>query len=696
MSINIIRLYATAICLIGGLSCSVARTTTFSVAPRAITQVPDSLWDESGDEDTIGKTRHNYATEFNALKYVLEDRYRGYDDTFRKKWYDHLFLGFGGGLHKDLEYPGYNLSPITMAHVSVGKQFNPYHTVRLTAGLGFGYYEGNKKNYKQWQGSVDWIYSLSTLMDGYCPSRLLDVSTVFGFGVRHNTTNIVDNHRTRYEIRGGVQGKIFTGPQGYLTIEPYVGVKSRHLYNKFGGFYGVNIGMVYYLHNNLSIEDRMRYMKNRPEYVDSTMQWHPQKWRTPWFAELSGGMAWCVGGENVSPKMGHSTKMSVGRWFSPSVGVRFSLGLTSATWDKTHETMGEQDEDRRAMLSIPVQDDAVVDLHDMTADATAEALINPLGFMKNYSFDQPFNVALAFGGGLSWIMREQKTHLRTISTFYTAGLHLSYNLSNDLQVFLEPSFTNYNYRIPYRNIDAVKRFNAQRVVVRLGFTAYTRATNYRMRKQDDYEAPRIPLSFGLGAGTMLFNTKKTYEGAAFNYNAQAFVEGHFGKVHGVRASFEYLSINSVAPDNYTGTTEYGTEYTTTGLFKNNYKRGFVALNYLLNVTNLCSGYQSNRMFEAELFAGPALLLSLGNSTEPDGSIKVNSSHTMSYSPRKYNTSPLMGANGGIKIKMNVAKHIAVTLTPQLYVVRYDPNLLGVNMMKLRTFQTLNLGVQYTL
>lgn len=93
MSINIIRLYATAICLIGGLSCSVARTTTFSVAPRAITQVPDSLWDESGEEDTIGKTRHNYATEFNALKYVLEDRYRGYDDTFRKKWYDHLFLG---------------------------------------------------------------------------------------------------------------------------------------------------------------------------------------------------------------------------------------------------------------------------------------------------------------------------------------------------------------------------------------------------------------------------------------------------------------------------------------------------------------------------------------------------------------------------------------------------------------------------
>lgn len=695
ININIIRLYATAICLIGGLSCSVARTTTFRVAPRAITQVPDSLWDESGDEDTIGKTRHNYATEFNALKYVLEDRYRGYDDTFRKKWYDHLFLGFGGGLHKDLEYAGYNLSPITMAHVSVGKQFNPYHTVRLTAGLGYGYYEGNKKNYKQWQGSVDWIYSLSTFMDGYCPSRLLDVSTVFGFGVRHNTTNIVDYHRTRYEIRGGVQGKIFTGPQGYITVEPYIGIKSRWLYNKFGGFYGVNLAMVYYLNNNLSIEDRMRYMKNRPESVDSTMQWRPQSWRTPWFAELSGAMAFCVGSSNTSTGIGHSTKMSLGRYFSPSVGVRFSLGLTNVTWDKDVVPMGVHNEDLAAMLNIPKQDDAKLDYHDMTADVAAEALINPFGFMKDYSFDQPFNVAIAFGGGVSWLMRQHAPALRTLSTFYTAGLHFSYNLSNDLQVFLEPSYTNYNYKIPYRNYTAAKRFNDQRVAVRLGFTAYTRSTNYR-KKKEDYEAPRIPLSFGLGIGTMLFNTKTSYEGAAFNYNAQAFVEGHFGNVHGVRASFEYMSINSVAPSSYTCITESGTKYKSVGLFKNNYKRGFVSLNYLLNVTNLCTGYDSNRMFEAELFAGPALLLSLGNSTEPDGSIKVNSSHTMSYSPRKYNTSPLMGANGGIKIKMNVAKHIAVTLTPQLYIVRYNPEMFGVNMMKLRTFQTLDLGVQYTL
>lgn len=696
MSSNIIRLYTTAVCLIGGLGCNAAKVPVLNIAPRTITEVPDTLWDESQQEDTVGKSRKNYATEFNALKYVLEKRYRGYDDKFTKRWDDHLFLEFGAGIHKNTGYGNFHVSPLTTAHLGIGKQFSRLHSARLTFGVGSGYFEGNKKNYKQWQASADWLFSLTSFMDGYCPSRLLDVSSVVGFGYRYNNTNQLDGKRGSYDVHVGLQGKLFTGPQGYVTVEPYVGAASRHLYNKFGAFYGVNVGLVYYINNNLSIEDRMRFMKNRPEAVDSTLNLRPQAWRTPWFAELSCGPAFFRGGsEATKAKMGHSTKMSLGRWFSPVVGLRISAALSTVTWDKRDVPMGEQDEDKRAMFNIPVQDNAVRDLHNMTADASVEALINPLGFMKNYSFDQPFNVALALGGGVSWLMKHQEQNLRTLSVFYTAGLHLSYRLSDDLQVFLEPSYSNYNYKIPYRNLDAVKRFDDQLFSVRLGFTAYTRGTHYRQKKAD-YEAPSIPLSFGVGAGTMLFNTKTAYEGAGFNYTAQAFAEYHFGKVHGVRASFEYMSINSVSARSYRATNEYGTSYTTQGLFNNNYKRGFVALDYLLNVTNLCSGYEGRRLFDAELFLGPALFVSLGNSTSPDGSIKVSSQYKMTYGKPNYYTKPLMGANGGIKLKLNVTNHIGVTLTPQLYVVRYDPQMAGVEMMKLRTFQTLNLGVQYTL
>lgn len=70
-------------------------------------------------------------------------------------------------------------------------------------------------------------------------------------------------------------------------------------------------------------------------------------------------------------------------------------------------------------------------------------------------------------------------------------------------------------------------------------------------------------------------------------------------------------------------------------------------------------------------------------------------YTMSYSYNDY-TKPLMGANAGIKIKLNVMKNLAVALTPQVYVVRYSPRMQGVDLLKLRTMQTLDIGVQYNL
>ena len=695
MSNNKTRLYLTAICLIGGLYANAAKMPSVKVLPRMTTEVPDTLWDESGEEDTIGKTRKNYATEFNALKYVLEKRYRGYDDQFRKKWYDHLFMEFGGGIHKDLGNIGWNVSPLTTAHVSLGKQFNRLHSARLTAGLGYGYYEANKRNFAQMQLSADWLFSLSSFMDGYCPSRLLDVSSVVGFGYRKNLAHDINGVSHKYEAHIGLQARLFTGPQGYVAIEPYAGVTSPHLYNKYGCFYGVNVGVVYYLNNNLSIEDRMRYMKNRPEAVDSVLNLRPGQWRTPWFAQVSGGLGIFKGGsEKTRSKLGHSTTVAIGRWFSPVVGARISGSLTNITWDKQNEPMGEQDETRRDMYNIPVQDDAVKDLHNMNFDLGVEALINPLGFLKNYSFDQPFNMAVALGGGVGWLIKNQRQPLRTVSTFYSLGLNFSYNLSNDLQVFIEPHYANYNYRIPYSNIDRNKRYNDDVFSVRLGFTAYTRGTHYRARKAD-YEPSRLPLSFGAGIGTSLMQTQTGYEGAGFNYNAHAFAEYHITKEHGVRVSFEYMNINSVSPMSYTATNEWGIDYRTTGLFSHNYKRGFLSLDYLVNITNLCSGYEGQRTFEAEAFCGPMIMFALGNSHKPDASIKMDSQYRMSYSQYNY-TKPLMGANGGIKIKMNVMKHLAVTLTPQVYVVRYSPQLQGVDLLKVRTIQTLDLGVQYNL
>lgn len=683
------------LCLYGGLNAGAATTVVAPTLADAMKAVPDSIGDDDDDEapvDTTTKTRRNLATEFNALKYVMEHRYRNYGDKFTKRWDDHLFIEVGAGFHDDVGNSVGNLSPITTAHLAVGKQFSRLHSARLGFGAGFGYYEGRNDVYKGLWAKADWIFSLTTYMDGYRPSRLMDVSTVLGVGLRHNASYGTFNVRNTKEAHAGLQLRFFTGPQGYLTLEPYAGVASTHFENKYGFFYGANLNFIYYIHNNLSTEERMRYMRNRPEAVDSVLK--PPSWRTPWFAELSGGLAFFKGSKGTSTAPGHTTTISVGRWISPVIGLRLSGSLTSTTWQQRDIAMGIADDTRREELGVPVQPNAQRRYHNLNYDVRAEALINPFGFTQSNSWDSPFGMYVVVGGGLGWIIKSQDQELQTKLSMYTAGLHLTYNLTNDLQVFVEPRFTNYNYNIPYSNIQRKKKFSDNVITASVGLTAYTRGRSFRP-KDEEFVSPRIPLSVGVGGGTSLIMTKDSYKGASMNYNGNVFAEYHFGKVHTARVAFEYMSLNGISAQSYHATDITGDTqgYNAVGLFKHSYRRGFLSLNYLVNVTNLCSGYQGRRLFEAELFAGPTIMFAIGATHSADASITPKAGHTIQTYFYNY-TKPLMGANGGIKLRLNATRHLAVTMTPQLHVLRYSPMLTGVSMTKFHGIETLDFGVQY--
>lgn len=649
-------------------------TPDFSVAEPDTANYDDM---EDGAADSIPKSRKNLATEFNALKYIMERRYRNYGDQFTKRWNDHLFLEFGAGVFQELKGKDRRLSPITTAHVRIGKQFNRLHTARLTFGAGFGYYEGSKYTYSQLATSADWLFDLSSYICGYKPSRLLDVSSVIGAGIRYNNMSGHQPTRHRYEFHGGVQMRFFTGPQGYLSFEPYIGVSSRMMENKYGGFYGANLSVVYYLNNNLSIEERMRYMKNRPAVADSLLK--PAPWRTPWFAEVAGGLSLFHGsGNSGSAKLGHATALSLGRWFSPLVGVRIGGSLNSATW------MQDEVEGVEKKLNR----------HNINADARAEILINPFGFTSNYNWNRPIGMSIALGGGLSWLMKNQEKSLHTTSTFYSAGLHLWTRLTDDLQFFIEPRYTNYNYKIPYTNAYGVKRFSDDVYTLNIGLTAYTRGISYR-HKAPEYVAPAVPLSFGVGAGTSLLFRHNSYEGTKMNYNFNAFAEGHITRIHGVRLAFEYMNINGLKPIFYTSYDINDMKYVTADMYEHSHMRGFLSLDYLLNVTNLFSGYQGRRLFEAEMFAGPTIMFAMNSTSKLVGST-AKPEQQRETPGKKYYDKPLMGANGGIKLKCNVMRHLALTLTPQIHVLRWDPQLQGVDILKFRAFETLDFGVQYDL
>ena len=653
---------------------------------------------EDGNRDSIGALHNNYAKEFNALKYVLEKRYRNYGDTFTKRWDDHLFVELGVGYRQRLKTGRNDMSALTLATVGLGKQFTPLHTARVRLGLGYGYYEATKAQYLQASVDADWLFSLTTFMDGYRPSRLLDVSTFVGGGVNmHGLNRVAVKKETGYNLHAGLQFKFFTGPQGYITLEPYLGVSSRWLDEKYGGNFGANLNFVYYLHNNLSIEERMRLLGYKdPKELEGKDVKKPQAWRTPWFFEASHGVSLFHGkNSNSNGAMGRSTSLAFGRWFSPAIGLRMGVSHSYSTWLQEERNVGG-DPTQETAPGTPMPTRETWKYYNINTDIHAEALINPFGFCRNFSWDKPFGMALVLGGGVGRLQKEQEKELRTTTTSYIAGLDLWYQLSDGVKVFLEPTYTNCNYKIPYQNIDRSVRYSDDVINIRVGLSASTCSRSYR-KPSPDYERPSLPLSFGLGVGVNSMFASGGYKGADFNYNALVFGEYHFSPIHTVRLGFEYLAINGYGEGSYS--TYYSDGQPSQGgtvMFKHAYKRGLLALNYQCNISNLFSGYQKDRLFELDLFAGPSIMLGLGNSHNPVRTLNNDPDKYVVYNFEEA-ASNVFGVNGGLKLRLNATRHINVVLVPQINVLLGDPKFQGVNLFnKLKAMQTLNVGVQYNL
>lgn len=690
-----------------------------AVVPGTFTEVaaPDTTGlDNYDDEEAMKKMTNDSVPsanlgrergDFNALDYAFDKRYRGYSEEFTKRWDDHLFLQVSGGFTKEIgKYGNHGLSLLCSASVAVGKQFNRYHTARLTLGGDIGYRRDLENNYARLSAKADWLFSLSAYLDGYNPERLLDVSTILGAGVRHVITQEVPGAaKTSEEVHVGLQFRFFTGPQGYLTIEPYAGAASASVDKKFNAFYGANLGFIYYLHNNLAARQRVRYMKERPFWADESVE--AGTWRTPWFTDMSAGLATIDGGSGL----GHNVNISVGRWLSPAIAVRVGAQLTT-----THYS----EEKLVYQVGTYVRDPQEFSYkhNNQNLEGRLDAIINPFGFSKKFNWDAPLGVYLVLGGGVGYIAKNHaerytqeqiaamgekywsrgEQRLRTKATSYSAGLHLWCRLSDGLQLFVEPRYAYYGYRIPYTNVSWSKRYSDKEMTVNLGLTSTFRKRRFR-KTTDDYEKPSVPLTVGVGGGTNLLHLKNQYDGAGLGYNFGGHLEWRFDKISSVRGSFEYLSFGTMSragvsfydATGYEFTAPTGTSYS--AMFKNRYNVGLASLDYLVSLTTLFDGYHAGRRLELEAFAGPAYLFLM--SCKHEMALDRTATAQFKGEDMAEKTTSGIAANAGLKLRYNLSRHFAVTLTPQLYFMVKRPEWQGLDLYKVRLFETLDLGVQYS-
>ncbi len=626
----------------------------------------DTLVDEATKDSTL-ITRRNVAAGFNSLDYLLEDRYLAHGDHFIKSWNDHLFLETGLGAENIIApTDDYKFTPVTSAKIGFGKQLNERNTIRLSTFGGFAYQKEENFYMIKLGGKLDHIFDLSSYFNGFDPTRRISVSTLLGAGVvfskfANNGGNKFSSDAA-FEAHMGLQFKLFTGPQGYVNFEPYVGVATDAMdiseqrnWRKYDGFYGASLTYVYFLNNNLSPEARERYLNKRKLRDDITKDSTLYSWQKPMFVEFSNSLHAPRSSESgISESMGMGYSLSVGKWLSPAIALRASIGTQNVICSTQKSSLEGTAYTKYNSANY------------MTG--RMEALFNPFGLVRHYNWDSHFGAYATLGLEVGKVWKES-ANINTFMQGYTAGLHLWARLAEGIHFFVEPRLEHIIYHnLSHTELNNV-RYGDDLTSINVGFSVNTRTrkfTDWGIYEELDHVQFMNRFVIGAGGGLNYLQTKSQLnKSLKLGYNVQGFLEYHLNDIHAARLSGEItMHPLDVIEES-----------------KVNSKRHWAAygsLDYMVCLTNLMNGTNPDgRRFEAFLFAGPTLFFGHNN-----GKIQ----------------GPKFTYNFGTKLLYKLNKHIGIHLTPTFYGVTNDVrehSYPGLNLNKVSLIETINLGAQYT-
>lgn len=643
--------------------------------------------------DTSMITRRNIANNkraVNALDYVVDDRYTPPSHTFENHWYDHIYIGGSYGVEQiKPQCDDFKFRTMSQVNLLIGKELDRKNSLRLSVGGGWGYQRDKNLWLMRIQTKVDYLYNLSSHFAGYNPARRMEVSLLAGAGA-----NISWMHNTATEVAPeghvGLQLKCFTGPLGTINIEPYIGISSDQIdvsgprnWRGYDLFYGMNVNYAFFLADNLSEEARLKLLQSRlagERLVDPQTL---EKWRTPWFVEFSNGIVMSSSDElSFSRTLGHQVSLSVGRWLSPVMGFRATAISRSTRWKEQEITTGTQ------------SNGYVMAYTSHYASGRMEALFNPFGFSKAFRWDSPWGVYMTFGGEMGLLTKYdygQKTRIK--SEAYDAGLHLWGRLSRDLQIFIEPRYTHNIYTRPVNSGRVRSMHNMNTWGIDMGLTMLIRSVRYHDFSEMDETQNFIyrdisGLRAGLAGGLSLLQRKDGhYTGAGLDWNGMAMVAYRFNHLHTARLHADFVSINGrVATQDRSG-----------ALWDANSKVLFTALNYQVNLTNLCSGRLHNRRFELEAYAGPALGFRLSNSQSLVAGTPAATTAALLSDRIEAGSKTMFGIDAGLALTTHVWKGISAVFSPTIYFMGSKSPIPGSSTVgggKMHLYQTLNIGVEY--
>lgn len=721
MNRKLIPVVLTALLLGLQSNCSLKAAPTVNPSDLASLRLMDPLdtldeEDLQAMRDTIKMSRKNLArgtNAVNALDYSVKDFYKPKGYQFYKGILQNLYYGVSAGYEQVLPQaenaPKLNLIQIMG---QVGTRLNKLNGLRLSAGLGWGYNYQRGLRLARVSGRLDYMHDITTHFEGYNSSRWLDVQALVGIGGNYTFFNGTGKKKFAPEAHTGVQLKIFTGPHTYLNIEPYMGIGGPQMdyeylrnWRGFDLFYGTNVSFEFALNDNLSKAARVKFMLSRLEKFPEETYETNELWRRPWFVEFAGGLNWSetmkLNDLKFGNSTGHTTTVSIGKWWSPVLGFRFS-GFTQIA--------------KREEVVYEGQGNDVAPYGDMTQTFNthymgirAEALFNPFGFFyKKFSWNQPFGGYAFFGLGYGTMSKYKATFVekhRIGTESYTFGVHAYAYINPDLQVFLEPRYSHSVYR------ENEELHDMNHMSLNLGLTVMVRSPHYRPVEEMDavqhytYKTNK-GVRVGIAGGFAMLSRRYSDWGAGnFEWNGQIWADYTLNTYIGIRASLNMMNPSRLEnlPYNAHYRMDNGVMWSKgrTGLVQVDRQVFFGALAFEGNLMNLCAGRMNKRKFEMHAYVGPAFMWLSGvkfkvASSEPVFDGGYNSAHQFQDDKNWY-----FGVNGGFKLAYPLGKKgFSLFFNPEVYFMaqKSEYDIKGFNTIsitdKLHLYESLNFGLQY--
>lgn len=379
-----------------------------------------------------------------------------------------------------------------------------------------------------------------------------------------------------------------------------------------------------------------------------------QPWNKGWMLEASYGWAIPTGTGNGMNGSGSSIFVSAGHWLTNVFGLRFGFGGQQTYWGKAEypAIVNANGQTTRGAYTLYKE--------QLMLGTRLELLINPLNLLsssrRNASAAPKWDMNMSMGltcGGLAKV----SAAIGGGYVGFTAAVTGLYRVSNTTQLFVEPRIETHNYDSDENSMGFTRSYTDKMFMINVG-TRVTRPVGESKESKRESDPAKMShrgwwagVTFG---GSKMNQTKKIGAGGLGLNPSFGLTAGYdFTRLHGLRVHFAYDIHSRLRPNQKYTMLVNGRNYRYSGTMESSYHQLDARLLYMLNMSNLWTGYDKRSKFNVYWEIGPTLasVLSESHSLSDDEYVRGTD---FKYVGRKYAGETSFGLSTGVLMTLSVS------------------------------------------